>query len=64
MSKPLDRSLRFLRTSTAFVNNAVQRRLNKQRYLQLDKTPHEIILRDCLMSVKHYKPLPPGELNI
>lgn len=64
MSKPLDRSLRFLRTSTAFVNNAVQRRLNKQRYLQLDKTPHEIILRDGLMSVKHYKPLPPGELNI
>ncbi|HEX6591748.1 MAG TPA: alpha/beta fold hydrolase [Moraxellaceae bacterium] len=64
MSKPFDRSLRFLRTSTAFVNNAVQRRLNKQRYLQLDKTPHEIILRDGLMSVKHYKPLPPGELNI
>lgn len=64
MSKPFDRSLRFLRTSTAFVNNAVQRRLNKQRYLQLDKTPHDIILRDGLMSVKHYKPLPPGELNI
>lgn len=59
-----DRSLRFLKTSTAFVNNAVQRRFNKQRYLQLDKTPHDVILRDGLMSVKHYRPLPPGEVNI
>lgn len=64
MSKPFDRSLRFLRTSTAFVNNAVQRRINKQRYLQLDKSTHEIILRDGLMSVKHYKPLPPGPVTI
>jgi polyhydroxyalkanoate synthase len=64
MSKPFDRSLRFLRTSTAFVNNAVQRRVNKQRYLQLDKTTHEVILRDGLMSVKHYKPLPPGPVTI
>lgn len=57
MSTTLERGLRLLKTSTAFVNNAVQRRVNKQRYLQLDKTPHEIIFRDGLMTVKHYKPL-------
>ena len=57
MSTPLERSLRLFKTGTAFVNNAVQRRVNKQRYLQLDKTPHEIIFRDGLMTVKHYKPL-------
>ncbi|MES2918327.1 MAG: alpha/beta fold hydrolase [Pseudomonadota bacterium] len=57
MNTPLERSLRLLKTGTAFVNNAVQRRVNKQRYLQLDKTPHEIIFRDGLMTVKHYKPL-------
>lgn len=60
----LDRSLRFARTSTAFVKNAVRRRTNKQHYLQLDKTPHEVILSDGLMSVKHYKPLPTGYVNI
>lgn len=64
MKKPFERSLRFLRTSTAFINNAVQRRTNKASYLQLDKTPHEVILRDGLMSVKHYSPLPLGAVQI
>jgi polyhydroxyalkanoate synthase len=64
MSNPVERSLRFLRTSAAFVNNAVQRRTRKSRYLQLDKTQHEVIFSDGLMSVKHYKPLPVGPILI
>lgn len=64
MSKPFERSLRFFRTSSAFVNNAVKRRTHKASYLQLDKTAHEVILRDGLMSVKHYKPLPPGLVTL
>lgn len=64
MSTALERSLRLIKTSTAFVNNAVQRRVNKQRYLQLDKTPHEIIFRDGLMTVKHYKPLAEESVTI
>jgi len=64
MGTPFERSLRFLKASTAFVNNAVQRRVNKQRYLQLDKTPHQIIYRDGLMTVKHYQPLPAGPVVI
>lgn len=64
MSTTLERSLRLLKTGTAFVNNAVQRRVNKQRYLQLDKTPHEIIFRDGLMTVKHYKPLAEDAVTI
>lgn len=57
MSTTLERGLRLFKASSAFVNNAVQRRVNKQRYLQQDKTPHEIIFRDGLMTVKHYRPL-------
>lgn len=64
MSTTLERSLRLFKTGTAFVNNAVQRRVNKQRYLQLDKTPHEIVYRDGLMTVKHYKPLAEDTVTI
>lgn len=64
MSTTLERSLRLFKTGTAFVNNAVQRRVNKQRFLQLDKTPHEIIFRDGLMTVKHYKPLAEDTVTI
>lgn len=64
MSTTLERGLRLFKTTTAFVNNAVQRRVNKQRYLQLDKTPHEIIFRDGLMTVKHYKPLADDAVTI
>lgn len=64
MSKPYARSLRFIRTSTAFIHNAVQRRINKVNYLQLDKTPNEVILRDGLMCVRHYKPLPASQVVI
>lgn len=64
MATPIERSLRFFKAGTAFVNNAVQRRVNKQRYLQLDKTPHQIIYRDGLMTVKHYAPLPAGAVSI
>jgi polyhydroxyalkanoate synthase len=64
MGTPFERGLRFVKASTAFVNNAVQRRVNKQRYLQLDKTPHQIVYRDGLMTVKHYAPLPAGAVSI
>ncbi|HET8731223.1 MAG TPA: alpha/beta fold hydrolase [Moraxellaceae bacterium] len=64
MTTTLERSLRFFKTSTAFVNNAIQRRVNKQRYLQLDKTPHEVIFSDGLMTVKHYKPLKEESVTI
>lgn len=64
MSTALERSLRFLKTGTAFVNNAVQRRVNKQRFLQLDKTPHQIVFRDGLMTVKHYQPLSSDTVTI
>ncbi len=60
MKKPFQRPVRFLRTGAAFVNNAVQRRTNKARYIQADKSTHEIICRDGLMSVRHYQPLPAG----
>lgn len=64
MNNRIQRSLQIARTSAAFVNNAVQRRVNKQRFLQLDKTRHEVIFTDGLLSVKHYKPLPPGQVMI
>lgn len=64
MSRTIERTSHFLRTGAAFVNNAVQRRTNKHRYLQSDKSDHEIILRDGLMSVKHYKPLAAKEILI
>jgi polyhydroxyalkanoate synthase len=64
MSRTLERTSHFFKTSAAFVNNAVQRRTNKARYLQSDKSTHDVILRDGLMSVRHYKPLPQGEILI
>lgn len=64
MSTTLERGLRLFKTSSAFVNNAVQRRVNKQRFLQQDKTPHGIIFRDGLMTVKHYRPLAEDTVNI
>lgn len=60
MSRFIDRSVRFYRASSAFVNNAVQRRVNKARYIQADKSDYEVICADGLMSVRHYKPLPAG----
>ncbi len=64
MSRTLDRTRHFINTSSAFINNAVQRRTNKQRYIQADRSTHEVILRDGLMSVRHYKPLTQAEINI
>lgn len=64
MSSTIQRSMRLVETSAAFLKNAVQRRVDKQRFLQLDKTPYEVILEDGLMKVKHYKPLPDGEVSI
>jgi polyhydroxyalkanoate synthase len=64
MSRTFERTTHFLKTSAAFVNNAVQRRVNKERYIQSDKSDHEIILRDGLMSVKHYKALPQEQILI
>lgn len=64
MRNTIKRSRQVLDTSTAFVRNAIQRRVNKQRYLQLDKTRHEVIFTDGLMSVKHYKPLADSQVAI
>ena len=58
MSKFFDRPVRFYKASSAFVNNAVQRRVNKARYIQADKSDYEVICTDGLMTVRHYKPLP------
>lgn len=60
MSKFFDRPVRFYKASSAFVNNAVQRRVNKARYIQADKSDYEVICTDGLMTVRHYKPLPAG----
>ncbi|MFP5429967.1 MAG: alpha/beta fold hydrolase [Gammaproteobacteria bacterium] len=60
MSNFIDRSVRFYRAGSAFLNNAVQRRVNKERYIQADKSSYEVICADGLMSVRHYKALPPG----
>jgi polyhydroxyalkanoate synthase len=60
MSRFIDRSVRFYRASSAFVNNAVQRRVNKARYIQADKSTYEVICSDGLMSVRHYKALSAG----
>ncbi len=54
----IERASRLVRTSAAFMKNAVQRRVNKDRYILSDKTEYDVILRDGIMSVKHYKPLP------
>ncbi|MDF2445425.1 MAG: alpha/beta fold hydrolase [Moraxellaceae bacterium] len=64
MSTSLERGLRIVKTGSAFVNNAVQRRVNKQRFLQQDKTAHTIIYRDGLMTVKHYQPLDCASITI
>lgn len=64
MKNTVQRSMRLVETSSAFLKNAVQRRVDKQRFLQLDKTPHDVILTDGLMSVKHYQPLPAGSVMI
>ena len=60
MSNFIDRSVRFYRAGSAFLNNAVQRRVNKEHYIQADKSSYEVICADGLMSVRHYKALPPG----
>lgn len=54
----IERASRLARTSAAFVKNAIQRRVNKEQYILSDKSEHEVIFRDGIMSVKHYKPLP------
>jgi polyhydroxyalkanoate synthase len=53
----IERASRLARTSAAFVKNVVQRRVNKAQYILSDKTENEVIFRDGIMSVKHYKPL-------
>lgn len=64
MKITLKRSKQAFDTGTAFVRNAIQRRVNKQRFLQLDKTSHDVIFTDGLMSVKHYKPLQEPQVAI
>ena len=54
MPTPLERAKSFLGTSRRFVRNAVQRRANPQAFLKNDLTPHGEILRDGLLSVRHY----------
>lgn len=53
----IERASRLAKTSAAFVKNAVQRRVNKERYILSDKTENEVIFRDGIMSVKYYRPL-------
>lgn len=60
MSKFFDRPVRFYKASSAFVNNAVQRRVNRARYIQSDKSDYDVICTDGLMTVRHYKPPPAG----
>ena len=64
MSRTIERTAHFFKTSAAFVNNAVQRRTNKAHFIQSDKSDHDVILRDGLMSVRHYKPLQQSEILI
>lgn len=64
MNKLVDRSVRFYKASSAFVNNAVQRRVNKARYIQADKSDYDVICSDGLMTVRHYKPLPAGAMEL
>lgn len=61
---PLARARQFADTSSAFVNNLVQRRTNKQKYLLQDTAAYDVILRDGLMSVRHYHPLTEPEVII
>lgn len=64
MNKLVDRSVRFYKAGSAFVNNAVQRRVNKARYIQADKSDYDVICSDGLMTVRHYKPLPAGATEL
>lgn len=64
MSKLFDRPVRFYKASSAFVNNAVQRRVNKAHYIQADKSDYDVICSDGLMTVRHYKPLPAGSTEL
>lgn len=64
MSRTIERTAHFFSTGVAFVNNAVQRRVNKARFIQADRSSHDVILRDGLMSVRHYKPLTQKEILI
>ncbi len=51
-------------TSVAFARNFVGRTRNKQRYLLQDQTDYDIILRDGLMSVRHYHALAQRDITI
>lgn len=53
--RQLKRAKHFFNTSKAFATNAVQRRLNKHKFIQADKSLYDIIYYDDLMSVRHYK---------
>lgn len=64
MASFLKSNIKRAKTAYAFMNNAVQRRVNKQKYLQLDKTPHEIIHQNGLMTVKYYFPLEVESVSI
>ncbi|MCB1660132.1 MAG: alpha/beta fold hydrolase, partial [Pseudomonadales bacterium] len=48
---------RLAKTSAAFAKNMVQRQVNKEKYLLLDKTDNQVIFQDGIMSVKYYPPL-------
>lgn len=62
--RPLARAQQLAQTSYAFVNNMVQRRTNKQKYLLQDKSAYDVILRDGLMSVRHYHALDEDQVLI
>lgn len=66
MSRPgaLTRLKQAADTSSAFVRNMVQRRTQKHRFLLQDMSAYDVILRDGLMSVRHYKPLTESEVLI
>lgn len=53
----LARAQQMAQTSYAFVNNMVQRHTNKQKFLLQDQSAYDVILRDGLMSVRHYQAL-------
>ncbi|MFZ5757172.1 MAG: alpha/beta fold hydrolase [Pseudomonadota bacterium] len=54
MPSPLDRATELLGTGRRFLRNAVQRRANPHKFIENNLTPHGEILRDGLLTVRHY----------
>lgn len=51
-------------TGVAFARNFVDRKRNKQRYMLQDLSAYDVILRDGLMSVRHYHALETDQVVI